>query len=76
MKEICIKNDFVEISKNLVGEREKEIKRKRYKNNFVRSLKYYVRNSSTISNVAKFFLHNYFDSPTKLFSDLCLAINF
>jgi len=39
MKEICIKNDFVEISKNLVGEREKEIKRKRYKNNFVRSLK-------------------------------------
>jgi len=64
-----MKNDFVEVSK--------ELGRYRSENNFVESLKWLCKNSSMM--LAKSFdipvtslsvLYNYFDSPTKLFSNL------
>jgi len=69
------KNDFVKVSKNLARYRSEIILLDR-QNNYVRHsswllecqnlLQYY----SLCSNV----LHNYFDNPTKLFSDLHLNL--
>jgi len=68
-----MERSFAEIFKNLA----------RYKseNNFVRLLKLYrmlelvARMSKLLQHCSSYlsFLHNYFDGPTRLFSDLYLA---